>query len=1039
MKVTNVLYQNVNHPLFRSIDINRAAGLFVVVDPFDRSHLLYLSERAYNDLLKVILSNDGTLVVVARPEDNLVEIMSDLIANDKSSKHNPDSGNTASGDDNSSEDDLSSTTPLAEDIRSSKAPHPLANAMTKEEFDSLSEQQKCDVEHQFRVNRNSRNFSKIWEDAKNSFARFRFKGLIDRESKLLGLSVGNIRTLYYHWGVISSIRLGWTSSSLSLRLTLVTMVSHLIRLYRHNGLRTMILCLKVSLHAIYSYIAGSPLTDTRFLGLAVGLSNGLPTWIPVNYRARVRAGDVRFIRWLATFMVSYKAIRGAYQRPTLDTIRNTPFIGDLGHARGFLPRFWTYIGREFRFPEPNIVKSPFSVKTGPNFYLAPLGAVLDLLAWQFLENRRLWEFMFTAGQTYLATVYVETLNRVAFTGVANVLRSYRMMDEETGRVGQFPRSEGDLRLGKLALKYEAAGKVRVFAIVDFWTHMALYPLHLWIFSILRRLPQDGTFDQRKSIRSFVESYGSTPLFSFDLSAATDNIPVALTTTILSFSLGPKFAKCWENLLVDRIFKVPKGPRGADPSEPNYIRYGRGQPMGALSSWASLALTHHFIVQLAAMRVDLFPFEGYRVLGDDIIISGEEVANSYKQVCLEFEIPINNKGITSDPARSVSKGKSLANFANQYYLGTENISPISLKEEIAISTLAQRVESVARLAFQTGAKYTRSYLADLIKATATKASAVSKMLTTLTSGGVPSHIRPLLAIILLPTGQPGFTTPEDPQVQGYPFYNAFRALNASDGLLLGCITSPDPVMIKHLDQTLVFGSSAYEYWFKQYTALGQRWEDMVNSRYRMLGSPPFMDEEFASIYLDSHKYTWNQPFVLASASTGSSLHQLPPELQSYPGRNLSWRSLMRAWLSVPVLRWVLLGSSPFSWDDRSSEVGSWFEIYSPTALWYDTRIPLWEMDTRPGDWPYRFGFTGRGYDPSTVVCPSLKALGEGYVKISEGLDTMESEMRGLERAEHIRSPWGFYLYAWDLHILNRTERLAARSDLVPDPFHRMMVD
>jgi hypothetical protein len=30
-----------------------------------------------------------------------------------------------------------------------------------------------------------------------------------------------------------------------------------------------------------------------------------------------------------------------------------------------------------------------------------------------------------------------------------------------------------------------------------------------------------------------------------------------------------------------------------------IRYGTGQPMGALSSWAGLAITHHFIVQLAA--------------------------------------------------------------------------------------------------------------------------------------------------------------------------------------------------------------------------------------------------------------------------------------------------------------------------------------------------------------------------------------------------------------------------------------------------------
>jgi len=32
-----------------------------------------------------------------------------------------------------------------------------------------------------------------------------------------------------------------------------------------------------------------------------------------------------------------------------------------------------------------------------------------------------------------------------------------------------------------------------------------------------------------------------------------------------------------------------------------IRYAVGQPIGALSSWAMLAFTHHIIVQVAAYR------------------------------------------------------------------------------------------------------------------------------------------------------------------------------------------------------------------------------------------------------------------------------------------------------------------------------------------------------------------------------------------------------------------------------------------------------
>ena len=39
-------------------------------------------------------------------------------------------------------------------------------------------------------------------------------------------------------------------------------------------------------------------------------------------------------------------------------------------------------------------------------------------------------------------------------------------------------------LGRLALKEEAAGKIRVFAMVDAFTQWALYPLHMRILSTI---------------------------------------------------------------------------------------------------------------------------------------------------------------------------------------------------------------------------------------------------------------------------------------------------------------------------------------------------------------------------------------------------------------------------------------------------------------------------------------------------------------------------------------------------------------------------
>lgn len=54
-------------------------------------------------------------------------------------------------------------------------------------------------------------------------------------------------------------------------------------------------------------------------------------------------------------------------------------------------------------------------------------------------------------------------------------------------------------IGSLSFKEEAAGKLRVFAMVDSITQMALQPLHDFLFTILKSIPNDGTFNQTSCI------------------------------------------------------------------------------------------------------------------------------------------------------------------------------------------------------------------------------------------------------------------------------------------------------------------------------------------------------------------------------------------------------------------------------------------------------------------------------------------------------------------------------------------------------------
>lgn len=77
-----------------------------------------------------------------------------------------------------------------------------------------------------------------------------------------------------------------------------------------------------------------------------------------------------------------------------------------------------------------------------------------------------------------------------------------------------------------------------------------------------------------------------------------------------------------------------------------LKYSVGQPMGALSSWAMLAVTHHLLVQLAYLQSDLVKplhyewYSNYEILGDDVIIFDKSVAQQYLTIMESIGVPIN---------------------------------------------------------------------------------------------------------------------------------------------------------------------------------------------------------------------------------------------------------------------------------------------------------------------------------------------------------------------------------------------------------------
>lgn len=238
--------------------------------------------------------------------------------------------------------------------------------------------------------------------------------------------------------------------------------------------------------------------------------------------------------------------------------------------------------------------------------------------------------------------------------------------------------------GRLVGLPEPAGKVRIVALVDFWTQWALKPLHDEIFDILGKIPMDGTFDQLRPVERLLKKVDEKAIiYSYDLKSATDRLSIKAQMLLLSVMFSRRLAVAWKMLLVGRTYwyfgrksEVPESaPRWkSHQRDVGYfgLRYAQGQPMGAYSSWAMLALFHHVVVQWAAHLEGIQGwFELYAVLGDDIVISHPGVAQRYKQLMAKLGVEI---GIAKS---LVSRGKTLE-FAKRFYFRGVDCSGLPLK-------------------------------------------------------------------------------------------------------------------------------------------------------------------------------------------------------------------------------------------------------------------------------------------------------------------------------------------------------------------------
>lgn len=372
------------------------------------------------------------------------------------------------------------------------------------------------------------------------------------------------------------------------------------RLMSAKGLAFTVKYLKTSRLAVTRYISGHPLAEID----QVALSEGWPKWL-IPLKGLLEEG-VPGLKLLMTLVVS---LRGVKLEANLDV---EPIVEAWKGHDTITDREFNHACRQLGIRPTPVAWKAFhmSTKSGPiGQAITSSVTELTLLPQQLIDD------IILLGGNKLGRV-IEALRLVRW-GSHSLCSIWAAI---------FAARSNSIR--KISYFSDKEGKTRVIAILDYWSQTALRPLHDAINRILRRIKADCTFDQN-SIFSTLPLRG--PYFSLDLSNATDRMPISVQKRVIARLVGEDRAEAWARTLVGYEYNIRGRPA---------VSYAAGQPMGAYSSWGAMALTHHLLVRVSALRAGLPHFKDYCLLGDDLVIANAAVAGQYRTLCSQLDMPIS---------------------------------------------------------------------------------------------------------------------------------------------------------------------------------------------------------------------------------------------------------------------------------------------------------------------------------------------------------------------------------------------------------------
>lgn len=413
---------------------------------------------------------------------------------------------------------------------------------------------------------------------------------------------------------------------------MTNMVNHVNNLVKHHGIVHTVNILKAYQLHITRHLAGHPLLKSK---VRIGLSkDGLPKILGATALELIRARHLGFIRMVLSLLSVHRMVPGDGTLDVSSIVAPSTRVTGNSHWTNYIKFVHQFVvGRGLnrfgiQWNDPHM-----TTKAGPNGHA--LGtSLIDL-----------------------AMLPQEIINDVVTLG-GSYLRSYifYMIKILPSVCPTIPES-GTLR--KISVIRDKSCKNRPIAVFDYWTQTALRPVHDLFMEMLKSFSSDCTFNQDHELTL---STGMSTFHCMDLSSATDRFPADLQQEVVEAVLGSQKAQAWRRLMTNHKFVTPTGGE---------VSYTVGQPMGAYSSWAVFAVSHHLVVLYCASLCghDPFKFSAYALLGDDIVIYDSSVAEKYREVIASFGVEISDiKSHDSESYRDFAK--------RLFYKGTE-ITPFPL--------------------------------------------------------------------------------------------------------------------------------------------------------------------------------------------------------------------------------------------------------------------------------------------------------------------------------------------------------------------------